>query len=323
MDLISVIVPVYNVEKYLRRCLDSILAQTYSNLEVIVVDDGSTDNSGVICNEYAKKDIRIQVFHQKNKGLAETRNFALKYATGKYIACVDSDDYIELDMYESLLEKMDDEIDIVTCGVNNLFPQEMYMRNYVSYKTYTCRKYNNYEAIRELFFGNIISFSSCDKLFRKSLFEGIKFPAGKVCEDLPVLYELIKKSRNVVNIGKAKYNYMYRINSISRQSFYRNKVYFAVFAGNIVKDVKLRYPKLLKEAIAWYINNVAVVLEEITNSPNRADYYDLEKRLRKLILKEIFKILKNPYISKERKQYYCYMIQNCDGYMGKFLKFII
>lgn len=299
---ISVIIPVYNVAAYLRKCLDSVLGQSYLNLEVLLVDDGSADSSGDICDEYAKKDERIRVFHQKNRGLSAARNLALDNMSGDYVACVDADDYIEADMYEAMMAQMDDETDIVCCGTNSIFPADV-RKNYVSYKTHVCTKYRNNEMVRELFLFHI-SFSSCDKLFRRRLFEGLRYPEGKVCEDLPVLYELVSRSRKMVNIGEAKYNYVYRADSISRQNFYPARMYYAIFSRDIVMDVQARYPDLVKEAKAWYINNIVSVLESIIISPNAGKYEVLAKRLRRIIRKRSLDILRNPYISGERKRYY-------------------
>ena len=116
-DIISVIVPVYKAEKYLEKCLDSIVGQTYKDLEIILVDDGSPDSSGRICDKYAENDNRIKVIHKKNGGDSSARNAGFKEATGKYIATIDSDDWIELDAYEKMLKKMiENNVDIVRCG---------------------------------------------------------------------------------------------------------------------------------------------------------------------------------------------------------------
>ena len=118
MPLISVIVPIYNVEKYLDRCVDSIINQTYKNLEIILVDDGSPDNCPQMCDDYAKKDSRIKVVHKENGGLSDARNVGMEVATGEYVSFIDSDDYISLDFYETLLETIvDNDSDIVECGV--------------------------------------------------------------------------------------------------------------------------------------------------------------------------------------------------------------
>ena len=120
--LISVIIPVYNVEKYLRRCIDSVINQTYKNLEIIIVDDGSTDNSSNICDEYTNKDSRVKVVHKENGGLSSARNVGIELAKGDLIAFVDSDDYIELEMYEKLKENMDKyDSDIAICQYYNSF----------------------------------------------------------------------------------------------------------------------------------------------------------------------------------------------------------
>lgn len=319
---ISVIVPVYNVENYLKRCLDSIIGQSYDNLEILLVNDGSSDRSGEICEQYSKIDKRIRVFHQSNKGLSEARNLALNYASGDYVACVDSDDYIEKDMCETMLKLMDDETDIACCGTNVIFPDDLNKRNYVSYKVHNYTKYNNHEAVRELFFQRIISFSSCDKLFRRYLFEGVRYPKGKVCEDLPVIYEVISKSKNVIHIGKAKYNYVYRADSISRKPFFYGKIYFAIFSRDIVENMKIKYPDLKREAEAWYVSNIVSVLENIIESPSRDNFKALEYRLRKIIQKRIILILQNPYILKERKQYYIHIAGDDSLFLNGILKLL-
>lgn len=320
VNMISVIVPVYNVEKYIEKCLDSVLSQTYSNLEILVIDDGSTDQSGIICDKYSKRDKRIRVFHKKNEGLAAARNLALEYMMGDYVACVDSDDYLEKDMYECLMEKMHEDIDIVTCGINNIYPVDAHKRNYVSYRAHECSIYDNQEAIRELFLWKTISFSSCDKLFRGKLFEGVRYPKGKVCEDLPVLYKLVSKSRNIVNIGKAKYNYIYRSDSISRKSFYDEKIYFAIFSQKILIDIQKNYPDIIEEALAWYINNIVSVLEDIIQSPKRKDYNKQERQLRLILRRRVFDIIKNSYISRERKDYYYHLLSDSNNLLGHTLR---
>lgn len=127
--MISVIIPVYNVEPYLRKCLDSVICQTYRNLDIIVVDDGSTDDSGQICDEYQNMDDRIRVFHKKNEGLSSARNLGLQYVKGEYIGFVDSDDFIDEDMYESMLHEMKEDVDIVICGRRICFPKEMHQKS--------------------------------------------------------------------------------------------------------------------------------------------------------------------------------------------------
>lgn len=173
-DLLTVIVPVYKVEKYLRRCLDSIVNQTYKNLEIILVDDGSPDNCPAICDEYAKKDSRIKVIHQKNKGLSGARNAGLDVATGDYIAFVDSDDWLELDAYEVTIQKMNKEkLDLVAFG-------------YIS----ECLNGSKFvEAIGDI--DEFIDGIMCDKeyccvwrfMYRNKIFDDLRFEIGALYED--------------------------------------------------------------------------------------------------------------------------------------------
>lgn len=120
--MISIIVPIYNVEKYLPKCIESIINQTYTDLEILLIDDGSTDNSGLICDKYASIDNRIRVIHKKNGGLSDARNVGLDICKGKYISFIDSDDYIELTMYEKMIKIMiNQKVDIVSCNYNHIY----------------------------------------------------------------------------------------------------------------------------------------------------------------------------------------------------------
>ena len=179
--LVSIIVPVYNVEKYLSKCIDSILAQTYKNLEIILVDDGSKDNSGTICDEYSKKDKRIKIIHKPNGGISDVRNHGLKIATGDYIGFVDSDDYIAEDMFEtlvSLLEKNDADISIVSF-------YEYYNGKLIGVReNENVEIMNKVEAIKELLIDRKIQSYTWNKLFKKELFDGLQFPVGKNFEDI-------------------------------------------------------------------------------------------------------------------------------------------
>ena len=128
-SLISVIVPIYNVEKYLQKCVDSIINQTYKNLEIILVDDGSPDNCPKMCDDYAEKDSRIKVVHKENGGLSDARNVGMEVATGEYVSFIDSDDYISLDFYETLLETIvDNDSDVVECGVVKFYENEKFIK---------------------------------------------------------------------------------------------------------------------------------------------------------------------------------------------------
>jgi glycosyltransferase involved in cell wall biosynthesis len=206
-DLISIIVPVYNMEQYLDRCMSSILNQTYKNLEIILVDDGSTDSSPQICEDYALKDDRIKVIHKENGGLSDARNAGLKIATGDYIGYVDSDDWIELDMYERMYR--------VCIGNNAELAVCRYFREYddktIDDGTDRCEVLDRNEIL-EIYItdkdGYMIYNSVWSKLFKRELVEGVMFPKGKNSEDIMYTTKALCKLEKAVYIDACLYHYM-------------------------------------------------------------------------------------------------------------------
>lgn len=303
--LLSVIIPVYNVAPYLTKCLDSVLSQTYRNLEIIIVDDGSTDDSKRICDEYQKENKQIVTFHVEHGGTSRARNLGLHYARGEYIGFVDGDDYLDLDMYEDMLLEMEDStVDIVTCGRYVSFPDEKHMRDRLGYSSAKRIRINNQEAIEELLKCIRFSFSVCDKVFRRKLFDNVIFPEGRTCEDVPVTYMLFKKSRNIVHCGKPKYHNYHRENSSSRHDFYYRRVDQALFAGAICKDVRTAYPCLKKRAEAMYVEHLVCTIQCIKNCGHRHKYRQIERRLVGALRHMSIWILSNPNITQERKWEY-------------------
>lgn len=211
MNKLSIIVPIYNVEKYLKKCIDSILEQTYKNLEIILIDDGSTDNSGKICDEYENKDCRIKVIHKKNGGLSDARNYGISIATGDYLGFIDSDDVIDRDMYEILYEKITQyNADIAICGFKKFFEGEnIEYKKSEKYEIYTSK-----EAIKQLLLDNLTN-HAWNKLYNKKLFEDIRYPKGKNFEDIGTTYKLFLKSKKIINIHSECYGYLLRGNSIT------------------------------------------------------------------------------------------------------------
>ena len=210
-SLISIIVPVYKVEKYLKKCLDSIINQTYKNLEIIIVDDGSPDRCPNICDEYSKKDDRIKVIHQKNMGLSMARNNGIKLATGDYIGFVDSDDFVEPTMYEDLYNAIiKNNAQMSICNFNIITNKDKYKKNdYPENKTY-----NKIEFLKEILLDNNIQSYAWNKLYKKELFDEIRYPVGKKYEDIGTTFYLAEKCDKIQLIGKAEYNYINRNDSI-------------------------------------------------------------------------------------------------------------
>lgn len=211
--VISIIVPIYNVEKLLKKCLESICNQTYSGIEIILVDDGSKDGSLSICNEYAKKDERIVVIHQENKGLSGARNSGIKAARGKYIGFVDSDDYIEEHMYEKMLECIEKEGADVVIG-NYVFVNEEGNRLSDS-DVITDETLSGTDALKKLqTSGRVYYTTAWNKLYKKEIFNGLEFAEGKINEDVFIIHEVFHKCRKVATISDEVYFYVQRENSI-------------------------------------------------------------------------------------------------------------
>lgn len=210
MSKISIIIPVYNVAKYLRKCLESVINQTYQNLEIIVIDDGSTDGCDKICDEYAKKDNRIRVIHQPNKGLSEARNSGLKVMTGEFVGFVDSDDWIEPNFYELLEKRMREKnADIVMMGYYCVYKD----------KILKCRlfpddfPYDNMNGLKALS-ENKISHVVWNKLYNKKLFNDLVFCKGRLHEDVLITYQLILRASRIECLNVFGYYQIMRASSI-------------------------------------------------------------------------------------------------------------
>jgi glycosyltransferase involved in cell wall biosynthesis len=209
-SLISVIVPVYKTEPYLRKCLKSIIGQTYKNLEIIIVDDGSPDNCGKICDEYAALDSRIKVIHQKNSGISAARNAGLKIASGEYIGFTDSDDWLDADMFETLYNgALEYNADITICGyyfVKGNKYREVREKHTVLY--------GREDAMHHLLLDETFTNHAWNKLCKRKLFEGVYYPHGRTFEDIATTYKLVEKADNVVFLNSCKYYYLQRDESI-------------------------------------------------------------------------------------------------------------
>ncbi len=209
--LISVIIPVYKVEKYVEKCIQSVINQTYENLQIILVDDGSPDNCGKICDEYAKKDHRIEVIHKSNGGLSDARNKGLEIAKGEYIGFVDSDDYIEADMYEVLYNLLKQyNADVSICNFYTVSQGKISVKNADN----GINEYNRIEILKEILLDKNIQSYAWNKLYKKELFDEIKYPIGKKYEDIGTTFFLLEKCNKVVVTGKSEYYYINRQDSI-------------------------------------------------------------------------------------------------------------
>ena len=211
--LISVIVPVYKVEQYLSRCIDSIIHQTYQNLEIILVDDGSPDRCGKICDEYAKQDSRIRVIHKENGGLSDARNVALDVMTGDYVMFVDSDDWIDPETCETVLHQIiEHQADIVVFGFSGIDSSGKVSKTISRLKGEISKSM----GMRSLILNDMsIKNYVWNKIFKSSLFEGIRFPKGFIYEDQGTTYKLFHKADSIFVVPASFYYYYKRSDSIT------------------------------------------------------------------------------------------------------------
>jgi len=288
MYYISVIVPVFNVENYLEQCINSIINQTYKNIEVILVNDGSNDRSGSICDKYATKDTRIKVIHQVNAGLSNARNVGLDLAKGDFIGFVDSDDYIEEDMFEFLLKlALDNNADIAVCGTyskNKINKTDNEKRNYV---------YLSEEAIKVMLTETKFNTSAWDKLYKKELFINIKYPKGKIYEDLDTTYKLIHKANKIVYNSTPKYYYRVNPKSITNRSFSNKNLDFLEISFDMINFLKKEYPSVTNVAYNRLVRYSISFLKTISDE-NFKDI-DTINLLISIVRKNIFKYIFSNY----------------------------
>ena len=247
-DLISVIVPVYKVEKYLNRCVESIVNQTYKNLEIILVDDGSPDNCPQMCNEWAKKDSRIKVIHKQNGGLSDARNVGISEATGIYITFVDSDDWLDLDCIEFLYGQLIvNKVCLAICHFRTVNDNKILKDDCKNDTEVISAK----EYLKRILCWDCASVTICGKLFEKNLFNDVKFPQRKLYEDNGTTHKLILKCDKVVASRKTKYNYFMRNGSITHRKFDKKNFDYIEMTDLLCADVLKVYPDLLSVALCF------------------------------------------------------------------------
>ena len=238
--MVSVIIPVYNVQMYLAECVDSVINQTYKNLEIILVDDGSTDESGKICDQYSEIDSRIHVIHKKNGGLSDARNAGIQVSTGKYLSFIDSDDYLERTALEQMMQAiLISHSEIAICNIMRFYDDGCTEEFY--------NPTDNQEVLEGIRrFDTLNQPSVCNKLFDAKLFANISFPYGKFYEDTYVYHELLYKADKVVLTGKTGYRYLSRKGSILGRSQFSNRFF------DFIEAVYMRADFLIKRDIQPY-----------------------------------------------------------------------
>lgn len=292
-EKISVIVPVYNVEKYLKYCVESLISQTYENIEIILVDDGSTDSSGALCDEYLARKLNnktIKVIHKENGGLSSARNEGKKLASGKFIGFVDSDDYIHPKMYEKMLGVMKDTCSsIVVCRFDYVSDECVSSVHYEEEGTII----GSFSAIGAL--NNLLDNDSsvnsgimCDKLFDIRLFDGLDFPVGRQHEDEFLIHHLFGNASKITYLSDIFYYYRMRNGSIMNVFSLKN-VDLLLAHEDRIQYYKTRFPDILGGEIKFYFNQVDYIYFKVLK------YYPMEVRLRKEIRQKLLCILTEAY----------------------------
>ncbi|MBS4212689.1 glycosyltransferase [Neobacillus rhizophilus] len=267
-EKISVIVPVYNVEKYLSKCINSIINQTYTNLEIILVDDGSTDNSGDICDCYASKDTRIKVIHKENGGLSDARNMGLGVATGGYVNFIDSDDYIHEKFHEVLMKLISSHnADIAQCDYLKIYEEtDPEISDIGNNQFEKVTVLNNIEALNQLY-NNLIKGVVWNKLYKRDLFKDIRFPKGKIHEDDFTTYKLLFNSNKIIITSYQLYYYLQRSNSIMGSKFNAKHLdSLEAFSNQILFFNKNELYDLKNKAIIKLENNIRGFMRKVLDS---------------------------------------------------------
>lgn len=306
---ISIIIPAYNIAPYLPRCLDSVLSQTYTNLEVIVVDDGSTDNTKEIIEKYAEKDSRIVPIYKENTGVSDTRNKGLDIATGDYIGFVDGDDYIEENMYELLINNaIKYNADIAHCGYRLKFPKN----EYYFYNTGKIVEQDKQQGVIHLLEGKFIEPGIWNKLFRRDVVKDIRMKKElKNNEDLLFNIMAFAKSEKSVFEDKALYNYIMRTNSATTSSgLTYNKVFDGLKVRNIITEMFKDDDKVYQVALYSQLKVAIQTYRNITTNNDAQEFKGEQKNIKKQVA-ELYKKAKPLGIIGKRTKIDSLLIIHC------------
>lgn len=307
--MVSVIIPAYNVEQYVERCVYSVTKQTYRNLEIILVDDGSTDCTGIICDKLAKEDNRISVIHKTNGGLSDARNAGIDVSRGEYISFVDSDDYIASDMLEHMMNAMcETDISMVVVG---FWKQSGDAREYCGPTTE--RVVSSEEALKDIYIGHEIYPASWNKLYRRALFNNNRFAVGMINEDSEIITKLLMECNRVALVSKPLYIYMIREGSITQSSF-SSKDYNGIKAYRTAVAVcKKRKKSLLPYARYYETSRIYNTYIELVTSDERMIKYRFLLRVN-LFVRTIACLLSTGLWEQFRIEMMIYLLSSLIGY---------
>lgn len=305
-ELISIIIPVYNTLNYLPECFNSIIKQTYRNIEIIVVDNGSTDGSGKLCDEYASKDTRIKVIHKEHTGVSSARNIGLDAANGKYIGFIDSDDYFAHDMIEQLYSAICESGTKICCCNYLAFSDTKHPDANIRHK-HTFEVLDQISAMKLLFSMNHYRFLVWNKIYEKELFDDIRFPDEKHYEDIWPIYNIFKKVKEVTYVRQELCFYRQRNTSLSKEKFNMKEYDLVENIQITVKDCLDNYPDLKDDAAVSYIFYSLSYINKAIKEKQNINQFGLS--LQAFIRKHISSLKEVKDIPEKRKyQVYLYAL---------------
>ena len=294
--MISVIVPVYNVEKYLERCVKSIAAQTYKDLEILLIDDGSTDKSGKMCDDFQQTDSRIKAFHKQNGGLSDARNYGIEHSAGEFISFVDSDDYIDEKMLETLHRLItENDADLAVCSAMDVFEG----KEVTQVKEIKEFNLNKVESYKYMLRGDGIP-SACNKLYKRQTVGDVRFPVGKLYEDGFFTPQILKRVEKTAVTSKPMYYYFRRADSITTKPFRKGDLDVIEAYDKCVKQVKELCPEALPYAEFRYRNAYFNVLDKMLMRDDCKEIPEY-KQVVKYLKKHTAQIVKDPGFGKMRR----------------------
>lgn len=297
--MISVIIPVYNVSKYLSRCINSVRTQAHVK-EILLIDDGSTDDSGILCDAYAAMEPLVKVLHKENGGLSSARNAGLDLAQGEYVAFVDSDDFLEPGAYEKLLScAQRHEADLVCAGRSDLIGG-------IGDKTLgLCPEKEEAitgpEFVARMFTWQGVDSAAWDKLYKRSLFDGLRYPEGKICEDVPVTYRAALKANKVALLPEPVYVYYHRPGSITTAPVSQKSFHFAAHTQAICQDIRVRCPEILPQARYLRVWSLAHPMMLCQESGQVHAFRQEYRACKRALARELPFFLTSPLLSKKEK----------------------
>ena len=297
--LVSVIIPMYNVENYIAECLDSTIAQTYKNLDIVIVDDGSTDRSNQIASEYQKRDSRIKIIKKTNGGLSDARNAGIKNSNGDFLFFLDSDDFLPAYAIEYLVDLIKKHRTKIAVGAHTILKDSKKI-----YKGLGAEKeklFESKDAIKEILLDREIDLSTWAKLYDKSLFTSVTFPVGKNFEDTATTYKLFFQCDKIAVGGNPVYFYRIRENSITTSIDFSKKYLLIENTKEMCKTITEKYPDMQTAANRRLVWAYFSTLNQVLKSKNKSEYKREQKEIVDFLLSQKTEILSKDEYEKKQK----------------------